>query len=167
MINVIIIALTCMVIFTTSAFAAGGRAVIPHHNSMGSSGAICYYFLSNITSKTVSVTVTLYDKSGSIIKDDVNISTGTLRGSSSIDLLNYNDNPTNGSITFNLAANSTGYFYIVPPINVYGYGYIEWSQTDWEQVVGYKEVVALVSNGFYYLTNESRFTIPINAGKPF
>ena len=121
-----------------------------------------YIGLSNITDAPITVTVTLYDNDGSLIKDDNNINTGRVRG---FYLINYSDQATDATATFIINPHCTGFVALAPTTDAhYGYGVVQWEQNSnvLQGLVGVGNKV--VNSG---TNNPSQLYIPINNGLPF
>jgi hypothetical protein len=137
-----------------------GKAVIPAY--LTSSSAKTVFSVSNITDEQISVTVTLYEKDGTIITDDNSSSAGRITGSN---LLNYDDQNTDSTLTFTLDAHCTGYFSTNYTSSVkFGYGVIQWQQ-DSNALLG---LVVVGAENIYVDTDaDSRYLVPVNNGLPF
>lgn len=133
-----------LVVFSTSAIAGSGKAIVPHWAANDSRQA--YVYVSNITSNAIKVTVTFYGKNGSVVAHKTP------------------SNFTNGNTE--LAAGSSSYIGIEPSSFDYGYALIEW-----ENLQGDDNAVALTAHGFRMEINtsstRSEYAIPINNGQPF
>lgn len=150
-------------------FGAEGSASIAHHQSYYSSSTTetweTKFYISNITSSTVSVTITFNDYDGTLIQDDDSATTGDIRGGN---ITNFDDTPTGASVTFDLAAKKTGYISVNSSAWKYGHGTIKWSQTGTgvykALIVHAKCYRSKTSSGLVY---QSAYYIPINKGLPF
>ena len=162
-----LVLVTCMLGSSSSVNAATystGKAIIPsiYYDQTTMTGV----FLSNITDDFIDVTITLYNNSGILVTDDNSSSTGLITGSAQ--LINYNDNNLDSTLTFRLAAHSTGYFHLNNKLTAtgmdYGYGVIKWSQSG-------SQLQGLVAWACEFTgksaTNEFTSSIKINGVLPF
>ncbi len=139
-----------------------GKAVIPHFFL---TPIFNYYIdVSNITDNPIEVTLTLYDKDGSIIKDDNNVSAGQIKAYT---VLNYCDQNVDSTASFTLNPHCTGIIELaLNPIGKYGYGVIEWKQNG-------SIMKGLISCGYMYNYKNDSTTVQsisyfdINGGLPF
>lgn len=141
--------------------AASGNVLIPHFNTDGQSEMYSFFYLSNITDQPVDISVTFYDKSGNVLRDDNSASTGPIKA---FDALNYQE-PTSGpSITMTIDPNSTGSIKLQPNFDTVGYGKIEWVQSNTNRRK------ALIAHGRMWRNlsgNESSHSIVVNNGMEF
>ena len=97
--------MVCSAFFIYSnAFAATGKAIIPHYVSMSNGPTdqtTASLMLSNITNSTISVKIALYNQNGSVLVDgDNSLAAGPITG---YNLLNFIDNAGSGySVSFDL-----------------------------------------------------------------
>lgn len=157
--------LVCLLSMTTISLAASGKAMIaPYVTESSSTGTVCksYIYLSNITDAPLSIKMTLYKTDGSVLLDTGNsISSGEIAGDS---LGDYSENVTNGSVSFSLAAHSSGRVRITSSDYRIGYGIIEWTQDSQVAygLIATGESHASLSSGVGFCWN-----ININNGLPF
>jgi len=154
-----LITMICLLGLAAGTSANTGRAIIPPTGFSyftSSSYVQPQLFISNITNNSISITITFYDKNGAIL-------TGVVSG---LNLNNLNSSPGNASISFDLAANATGYVFLNlnSASTNFGYGIIGWTQNS-------TAVYGLVANGSNVWYNNGRwinsYSIPINNGLPF
>lgn len=153
---------------STTLLAGSGSAVIPHYFSRYVSSthySTAAINISNTTDEAVTVELTLYNDTGSILSDDGSMTAGNITGN---DVTNYDDDVTGYTATFDIAANSTGTI-VVKTLNTYttGYGIIEWVQSGSK-----KRTKALVSVVKCETYNDSAdilgsYTVSVNNGLPF
>jgi hypothetical protein len=139
------------------AFASSGKATVPPGDFRYISSSTYYgskYLVSNITCSRITVKITIFGQSGSII-------TTGLTGSPN--LINFTINPGDASVSFDLEANATGYvdFYL-NTLN-WGYSIIEWSQNS---IVPYG-LIADVKEGMTSPLGYAHRTLSVNNGMPF
>ena len=157
-----------LIFLATPLYAGQGSAVLPFYRSYlvdSNNASSCMFYMSNVTDETIDVKVTLYNKTGSVIVDETSssITSGRFRGGN---VTNWNDNPSDGSITFSLQAENTGFIYIGTESSEYGFGKIEWTSSG-------SSVYGMVAHGFYTeyknetIVIKSRFSIPVQNGLPF
>ncbi len=155
--------------FQGPVFAASGKAVLPHYHGNYTSSSyyqVTHLFITNVTNATTSVTLTLYDASGTIVTDDDNYDAGKIRAESSVSAT-WDDNHSGSSATFDLDSNETVLVTITGSATaIIGYGRIEWEQPNSDAVYG------LIAHGFKtrYSQNAgfySQASIHINNGLPF
>lgn len=151
--------------------AKSGKAIVPTFETWDS-GSSNYkrgdIHISNITDEPVSVFITLYDSSGNILTDgDGSPSSGNIKLEYTASA--YDDNLSDASVTFTLAANSSAYVRIMGDgtTKTLAYGSIEWEQIS-------KNTVALVAHStvqeYKKVSGEqsrSTYSLPINNGLPF
>lgn len=139
------------------AFAASGKAIVPPGDFRYFSASLNYnhmYFVSNITNSPITVKITIFGKSGSVI-------TTGISGSSNV--TNFTVNPGDCSVSFDLDANATGYVTYSPTTQEWGYATIEWSQ-DSSAPYG---LIADVKEGLTGTTGYGIRTLAVNNGMPF
>ncbi|MGE0268611.1 MAG: hypothetical protein AB7S78_09185 [Candidatus Omnitrophota bacterium] len=154
-----------------SAASASGSAVgtpLYWHWASGTERSAPIIFVTNITSSSINVTLTIYDEDGSILTDtDDDPLDGPLRATGAT-LTNYDDSRSadGDSVTFTLAANDTARFRVIEyNTSDYHSGYvrIEWAQ-DSDAVVG---LIASIDHETHGSDGEGHLTGVINAGLPF
>lgn len=138
------------------AFASSGKAIVPPFDARYIGSSAYYgeqFFVTNITSNPITVKITVFNKSGSIV-------TTGLSGTSN--LTNFTVNPGDCSVSFSLDANATGYVVYSPTTLDWGYATIAWSQ---DSSVPYG-LIADVKEGLTASGYTSR-TLSVNNGMPF
>lgn len=149
-------------LFSTASIAASGSALIPHFLSHKLSNFYSYFYVSNITSEPVDVTITFYDQDGNIITDQGNSSsTGYFRG---YYYSSYAEPPVDSSIKLTIGPQKTTTISLQSYNTKSGYGKIEWSQA------GTETRTAIIAHGRSYRNKsgyEGSYTIPINNGIEF
>lgn len=132
--------------FSLAAFAGSGKAIVPHWHSSLSDGLRNRIHVSNITDNTLNVTITLYNKNGSVYNSG----------------LTYTNFITSNT---QLAANSSGYLQMYGSTD-YGYAVIEWSNTGTDD-----DVLGLVAYSSKTVVNGPEWRadvgIPVNNGLAF
>lgn len=127
-----------------TAMAGNGKAIVPMwYSNLYQSSVI---FISNFSDNDVDVTVTFYQKDGTV-------------ATSSITYTNWIN--SNASI----GADNTAYINITSSTEQFGYAVIEWTNRGTDD-----DTVALVAHGFWgkvLSTKEGSYAIPINNGAPF
>lgn len=162
----VILAIVCLLGVGSITLANSGQAILPHWFTYSAPNSTTwnYICLSNITNAPISVTITLFKNDGSIFKDDNSRITGLITAGAYLD---YNEDPSNATVSFTLAPNSTGMITINSSISGYtGYGIIGWNQAS-NAVHG----LVAYSKSYAYASapgpNTDSHSIPINGGLPF
>lgn len=153
---------TSLLVFTGQAVAANGSALIPNYLTDSGSNFYSYFYVSNITSEPVDVTVTFYDASGNIVIDTGNSPTaGPFRASN---YATYSESTSGSSVKITINAQGTTTLSLMPFLNKNGYGKIEWTQDNSEVRT------AIIAHGRSYRSisgYEGSYAIPINKGIEF
>lgn len=157
----------------STAFAGSGSAIIPSWRAKTFTASEVYSWtqidISNITNNTVTIYITFYDDSGSLVTDSSNSqSSGNITAKWLSPLSNYQEvGLTNKSVKFDLGANETIDVSILNSVDSNGYGIIEWEPT----VSTRQDTVALVAVGEIIFWQENLYRnshyVPINNGLPF
>lgn len=154
-----LVAMVCLLGVVGVTYGASGKAIIPTYSiAYGQATNTTLFRISNITNELIDVKITLYNPDGSLLSGNGYVAeTGNL--------INYNENLTDATMSFSLNPNATGYIVLRKSTsnNIYGYGTIEWVQDS-------KVVNGLIVYGFNALTgseNQSRSLIPVNNCLPF
>lgn len=157
----LLVSIFLVLLLATTGFAKSGSGVIPHLLRNGTAGRI-FLYVSNITSSTVTVTITFFDSSGSVITEDAD------NDCFAYNVSNYDDSVTGASISFDLGGNDTGHIRLQlanaqdPPD--YGYGIIKWEQDS-------NARFALIAHCAMSYDNNagdfSDYAVQINNGLPF
>jgi hypothetical protein len=165
----IILSLVVVLISTTFVHANSiereyscGSAIIPCFVYKGTD-AKTWINISNITNENVEVRVVLYKKDGTILKDDNDINSGQIIGST--EMINYSDQIEGASLKFTLSPHSTGTITTLNQNNevINGYGKIQWSQ----ESSTHHALIASGSMCSTFSDSWSRYGITINGGMPF
>jgi len=118
------------------------------------------YSVSNITDKPIDVTITLYNRDGSLLTDDNSYSLGSGKITCTDNLLNYRDNNSDSTVTFTLSQHKTSVLTaLYSQQQNFGYGIVEWKQEGSTQQ-------GLIMTGSGNSPNGSS-GISINGGMPF
>ncbi len=168
----IFLAIVLVALMSSGTLMADGSAYIPHHYSRTASSTVfnlTQIWISNTSDATVTITVTFFDHTGTIITDSEGTSSGgTLKAGGSN---NYNETTSDGSMTFDLYANDTVNVVIQDSTSTgkIGYGIIEWTSST---KPGQKKLIAYGSHQAYYKETDYRSfayerAIPINNGEIF
>ncbi len=156
---------TCLLGTSASANAASystGKALIPTYRTNAETS--CNYYVSNITDSPIDITITFYNEDGTLLIDDNSPTTGRIVAINS-QLINFNDQNADSSLTFTLNAHSSGLINLptttTPQV---GYGIIQWTQNGkgLQGLVAWGQRLTQKTTG-----EESRSTIDINSGLPF
>ena len=152
---------------TNIALAGSGSAVVPMFyviTSSNGSQASPWIYMTNITSDDITVTVTYYDRSGTILSDGEDSQTaGLVRG---VNLNNYDGSLTGASATFTISPNNQGIIYLqnaVSDPSRTGSAIIEWTQ-DSDARIG------LIAHQLTFTSDPNgpaRYSVCINGGLPF
>ncbi len=171
---IICFAVALSIVMSSSAvFAGSGKAFIPSWRVFRDASSSTHYetkiWLSNISDSTISLTITLYSQDNSsgyptVFSDDTELHCVNYSGT-------YNENPTTGSVTFDIAPYETCYFQAYSgndQSDTYGHGFIEWTAADDEN----QPALGLVAHGYTkYInlgnTRSYAYDITINGGNPF
>ncbi|MGN6715305.1 hypothetical protein [Anaerocolumna jejuensis] len=161
-----LIMVTCMLGSSVPVSASSystGKAVIPQFK--GSDREFSAYQISNITDSPIDVTITLYDKDGTIVTDDNSPITGFIIANNA-SISNYSDKNNDYTLSFTLNAHcSTSFQAAYSDIPHYGYGVISWKQsgTTLQGLVAF----GVLYNGFNNHDYTYVHDISINNGLPF
>lgn len=152
---------------TSIAFAGSGSAVVPMFyvitNANGSQ-AHPWLYMTNITDDDITVTVTYYDRLGTILSDGEDSQTaGLIRG---VNLNNYDGSLAGASATFTISPNNQGIIYLQPAVgdpSRTGSALIEWSQDS-------NARVGLIAHQLTFTSDPNgpaRYSVCVNGGLPF
>jgi hypothetical protein len=150
----------CLLGLSTVTYGNTGKAIITPTEFTYYSSSNYFepqFYFSNITNNPLTVTITLYDKTGSILTSGFHISNN---------VSNPNTSPSNASLSFDLAANATCTLkiWLSSSSDNYGYGIIEWTQNS-------TAICGLIAHGCDWYKNVSgawtSYALPINNGLPF
>ncbi|MBQ1784953.1 MAG: hypothetical protein II007_15040 [Gammaproteobacteria bacterium] len=132
-------------VFSVSAYAGGGKAIVPHWSVNDGENIRTYIYITNISDSDVNVEIDLLDKSGNQVAPF-----------SYTNFINSNSG---------LAAKSSGLILLKGAPN-FGHAIIKWTNTAQGD-----DVVALVAHGSSITSNgsswRSEIAVPINNGQPF
>ncbi len=171
-----IMVIVCLVGSASVTYGNSGSAIIPCVTRAREANRyfITGIFYSNITNDPATITITLYDTNGEIIKDTDNSQTaGAIQlGRTGATHLNYTENLSNASVSFTLEGHKTGWIAVHQTSNStgtqdVGYGIIEWTQEGSAHNVQCLVAHGMMADIYTNLANSSRFAIPINNGMPF
>lgn len=165
--NLLILALATLSFGT---FANSGKGIIGHFEAFsvepGDNQTDGYIYLTNVAAEPITVTITVYDRNGNIIREqDNNASAGIIKVD---DASNYSDGVTY-TAKFNIGVNSTSRFWLDAN---YGSWYRGYAVVEWEKSTASNLVLqnALIANAMIYRSferNVGYYIIPVNNGAPF
>lgn len=162
----IVLCLFCILLFAASAAHAGsGSAAIPHFFSSSGGGGYntLYLHFSNTKSSSIDVTLTLYNKTGSIITDDGSATAGAIQADN---VSNYSDNNSGSTVTLTIPAHSSSMIsYQWNSSKQYGFGLVEWRNDT-------KDETSMLAQGYTFNANTNTnermaYVVTINGGLPF
>lgn len=156
----------CLCAFT-SAFAGCGSAVIPsfYSSETTAQNVFAAIEMSNISNNVITVSITLYDKNGSVFIDDGGEDSGDITADN---VINYSDSCYNHTAEFDIEPHGTISFVAFHTAGVeknYHYGIIEWESDSMDA----NALIATLrrNNHFYNSNTYSMMAVPINNGLPF
>lgn len=159
----------CYGLLALSLFAGSGEARLNHffsatYSTRTANQVDTFLYVTNISSDSVIVTITLYNDAGVLISDsDDSPTAGKLQASNAT---NYSDATGLYSMKFTLAPNATSLVWVDNPSSLadYGYGEIKW----WNG--GPDPSEALIAHAVMYRSfsgNVGYYTVQVNDGNPF
>lgn len=147
-----------------SAFAqtASGKTVVPPFDSRYASSSSQFqdsFFVTNITSSPITVILTIYNQTGTMVTSGVSVVSGTGAG-----VTNFALNSGGGTASLTLAANATTHLSYVPSTLDCSYATIAWTQSNSTALFG---LLADVKENYLGGSALSIRTIAVNENRPF
>lgn len=156
-------AFSLLTILTSSislpAFAASGKAIVPPFDTRYYSSTVNYgesFLITNITSSPLTVKISIYSQTGSIITTGLSVLVGNVT--------NFVLNPGDSSASFTLAANATVHILYSPSTLDCGYATIAWTQDNSSAQYG---LIADVKEGLQAGSSYTQRTLAVNNNMPF
>jgi hypothetical protein len=136
---------------------ASGKAVVPPFDSRYLSSAVFsvdQFFITNITSSPITVTITIYNSAGSMVTSGLAPAVGAT---------NFVLNPGGSTASFTLAPNGTAFLQYAPTTVDVGYATVAWTQSNSTAQYG---LIADVREA-YVSTGQAFRALAVNNNMPF